>query len=353
MDSTNIDYQLLARYMSGETTAREDAEISEWAGENERNAQMLEEFERIWDTSGREMRNFYRRRNARESWDKLKQRIEKEQEKEKLSSGTTRKVSPVSSLHSTTYRILRIAAVFLVAGLIGFSTYLVYTPQAEEQEPVLREISTAEAQRVNMTLGDGTAVMLNADSKIRFPNQFKPDLREVFLEGEAYFKVDHNPGRPFVIHSSGSLIRVLGTSFSIRSYTEDGQVQVVVEEGSVSFEVDNERITEKTTLEANQVGRYYFRDNVIETSEVDDMQLYMSWKEGYLKFRNLPMEKVAVELKRHYGVEITFEDDEIKKMLLTAFLKSRSLRNVLDVIAMSLDIDYRLQEDNVHFVKQQ
>ncbi len=354
MNEDKIEHSLIARYMTGESTSQEEEYIREWARKNRKNKQLLEEFERIWNASEGDPDSFYREADAIENWKKLKRRLGDDEQTKPFDNniGSENFRPLVSSLHTTTARVSRVAAVFLVAGLIGLFLYLnLSVPQPETKTPVLREISTSNAQRVNMTLGDGTEVMLNADSKLTLPDQFEADIREVFLQGEAYFEVDSDPDRPFIIHSSGSLVRVLGTSFSVRSYTGDDHVQVVVEEGRVSFEIDNEQDFGKATLTANQMGRFNFEKNIIETSQVDDMQLYLSWKEGYLKFKNTQMSKVAVELERRYGVEITFRDPGIEEMMVTAFFKSRSIRNVLDVIAKSLEIDYRLEENNVVFEK--
>lgn len=349
-----FDYKLLARYMAGECTDQERKEIEAWAGADPTNNNKLKQFKRIWNTSAQSKRMLQNLFDADKQWNQLQARIQEEENlqpkpvEETFSASTFQ----TSSIHSMTQKAVRIAAIFLVAGLIGILAYQnLYQPEPQAQEPVLREINTANAQRANLTLGDGTKVMLNAGSTVKFPDQFEADVREVFLEGEAYFDVVTNPDRPFVIHSRGSEIKVLGTSFSVRSYAEEKQVRVVVEEGRVSFGTKNLDLESNIILSANEMGAYNIESNDIETRQVDDMQLYLSWRNGYLKFREAPMEKVATALERRYGIDVAFEDTSIKEKSLTAFLKSRSIRNVLDVVAMSLDIEYRLEEEKVTFYK--
>lgn len=339
--------------MAGECSDREQKIIEQWINEDPGNKKGMEEFKRIWKASEQE-------RDSKDAfevdgeWDKLKARLIRDEE---LQYETEQHASHIrqfqtSSVHSTTQKVGRVAAILLVAGLFGLLFYQ-YWPQqeVEPQEQVLRTISTEKAQRANLTLGDGTKVLLNADSQMELPSEFAADVREVFLEGEAYFDVASNPERPFVIHSEGSIIRVLGTSFSVRSYPEDEQVRVVVKEGRVSLEAENQESPQEAVLTANELGRYSLKSNRIETHQVDDMQLYLSWREGYLKYKNTEMSKVAIELERRYGVEVTFEDAKIQKQLLTALLKSRSIRNVLDVISMSLNIEYQLKDNNVTFYR--
>lgn len=352
MKFEELDHQLLARYMAGECTPREREMIDNWASASPKNKKKLEQYTRIWNSSAQSRSMLKDMFDAEEQWSQLQSRLRVEEEiksspEEKKNSSSKFRTS---SVHSVTQKVVRVAAIFLVAGLMGLLAYQNwYHPEPESKEPVLREISTANAQRANLTLGDGTNVMLNAGSTVKFPDQFETDVREVFLEGEAYFEVVTNSERPFIIHSRGSEINVLGTSFSVRSYAEEEQVRVVVEEGQVSLGAEDSD-AEKSILSANQMGQYNLKDNEIEIATVDDMELYLSWRDGHLKFRKASMREVAKELERRYGVEVVFDDELIKEKSLTAFLKSRSIRNVLDVIAMSLNIDYHLEDDEVTFL---
>lgn len=354
MNLDEFDYSLLARFMDDECTNYEQERIEAWAKSHPENRKKLEQFRHIWNTTA------YREEFARglfdaeEEWDELQARLAKEG----AFQGTSRSEPGDyqfrrSALHSMSRKVARFAAVFLIAGLVGLLAYQNwYQPEPKAKEPVLREVNTANAQRANLTLGDGTKVMLNAGSRIRFPNQFEADHREVFLEGEAYFEVARNPDKPFVIHAGETVTRVLGTRFTVRSYPEDQQVRVVVEEGRVSFGLaKSNNPSAKAILTANELGRYHANGSEIETAIVEDLQLYLGWREGYLKFRQKPMGKVAYALEHRYGVKVAFEDPRIKKKTLTAFLKSRSIRNVLDVIAMSLDINYKLENDKVTFTQ--
>ncbi len=354
MENEEFNYQILARYMDGDCTEQERREIEQWASANPENSEKLEEFQRIWDISEQKQNMLDQFFDTDEQWDELQQRLKKEGEIPAQQSSSVGSRRRSASIHSMTHKIVRVAAIFLIAGLLAVFAYQNwYQPEPEQKEPALREVSTANAQRVNLTLADGSSVMLNAGSTMKFPNQFSDDVREVFLKGEAYFNVERNAQKPFLIHSRGAVIRVLGTSFTVRSYPENEQVRVVVQEGKVSFEAANkdqsaDSIT-RTMLTANEMGRYLIGSNEIETSEVDDMQLYLSWRKGYLKFREEPMQNVAAELERRYGVEVKFDDASISQRSLTAFLKSRSIKNVLDVISMSLDIEYQLKENTVGF----
>lgn len=350
MNSEELNYQLLASYMAGECTSEEEKIIAEWAQDSQ-NRKKLEKFKRIWNAAEHKKKGAGEVNLSRE-WNRLQGRISTRDGKVATKMNRKGKSFRSSSIHSFGHFAMRIAAIFLVTGLIGVFVYQNWEEPKPEQakETVLRTISTDNAQRANFTLGDGSSVHLNAGSTVEVPDKFESDRREVYLEGEAYFDVESNPDKPFVIHSRESTIEVLGTSFSIRSYDEDGHVRVVVEEGTVSLKAKDENQNEEATLSANELGLYNLENSSIEKSEIKDMQLYMSWRDGYLKFQDEPMKNVAKDFERRYGVEVLFDDPDLQELSLTAYLKSRSLKNVLDVIAKSLDITYELNDDEVTFM---
>lgn len=355
MKADKLTYKTLARYMADECSKEEKQRIEEWAREKAVNAQKLEEFRQIWNTSKKD-RFHSRIFNEKEGWEQLNRRLRQDEKTEKAEKKVSFKRFRTvrRSLHSTTHQLMRFAAIFLITGLAGLFAYQNFyqpRPVVKEQEPALREIGTGKAQRVNLTLSDGTKVLLNAQSSITLPAHFKPDVREVFLEGQAFFKVTPNPDKPFIIHTTGSVVRVLGTSFSIRSYPEDRQVLVAVKEGTVSFKTESEEVFQETILTKGELGRYNLKTNEIEWEQPQDITRYLSWLDGYLRFDNELLGDVAKELERRYNVKVNFKDSEVKNLKLTAYLKSRSIKNVLNVITRSLNINYRLDDGRVTFFK--
>lgn len=356
MDGKHLNYRLLARYMAGICSDETARYISSWANRSEENAQKLEEFRQIWEAAGHSESIEDEASEVREQWSKLEKKLHsRRMDSAAYSRGKAEDAGAdlrPTSAPSTVWQVARVAAIFLVAGLAGVFAYQNWhQPAPQSVEPALREISTRDGQRVNLTLGDGTRVLLNADSHLALPSKFASSKREVFLEGEAFFEVAPNAQKPFVIHSRGSVIRVLGTAFAVRAYPEESHIQVVVKEGRVSLASESPDDSSKSILTANELGRFSVETRQIQARRVEDLQLYLGWRDGYLKFRNAPMPQVARELERRYGITVRFQDDRIKDQKLTAFLKSRSIRNVLDVITTSLDIAYELRENQVTFYR--
>lgn len=351
------NYQLLARYLAGECTEREEEKIDEWLRKDPDNHRKMKEFKRIWLTadSGHEVVKWI---NTEQDWQVLKQRIDHQKEDDAAEVGGAQSSSnlklPGSPVHSRVQQLGRVAAILVIIALIGVISYQNWYPgESDREPPVLREIITEKGQQINLTLADGSRVQLNADSKIKLPKTFQSDIREVFLQGEAFFDIERDPSKPFLIHSAGAVVRVLGTSLAVRAYPEDEQVRVVVKEGRVSLGADDKEIPDTTILVTSELGRYSLSDKKIEKQQVEDLDLYLAWTERFLKFREASMVEVGRQLERQYDVAVAFEDSGIQSMKLTALLKSRSIRNVLDVITASLNISYRLEDNRVTFYKRE
>tara|TARA_R110002096_G_scaffold97694_14_gene217755 strand:+ start:13693 stop:14742 length:1050 start_codon:yes stop_codon:yes gene_type:complete len=341
-----LDIKLVAKYLAKECTNEEKATLNEWLSENSENADRMKEFERIWEVSGKnnEFENIF---NTELDWAVLQSRIDDESLMPNSRSGAR---GGMFSLNSAWSVAIRVAAIFLLAALLGTYTYKsFYVQESEVVENVFREISMAKGQRGGVTLSDGTKVYLNSDSKIVLPSVFENDLREVYLEGEAFFDVAKNPNRPFIIKTTGAIVQVLGTSLSVRNYADDKAVQAVVEEGVVSFRAEDKSLNEGVILTAGKLGRLNLENKVIVKEQVDDLELYLSWKEGYLKFNDASMKEVAQQLERKYDIEVNFVSKDIAELHLTAELKSRSINNVLQTIATSLGLQYKLNQDRVDF----
>jgi ferric-dicitrate binding protein FerR (iron transport regulator) len=200
---------------------------------------------------------------------------------------------------------------------------------------------------MKLILSDGTQVFLNADSKFKVPQNFNAKKREVYLTGEAYFKVVKNPDKPFMVHSQGTVTRDLGTSFDIRAYPDNENVTVVVKEGKVNFKAEDSR--QKDVITAKQMAGYNMQDHKITRKKIDDLGLYLGWTRNEINFKDASMRNVANRLERRYNINIVFKDLDIKSMKLTASLKNSTTQHVLNLIAKALDIKYRIKNDTVIF----
>jgi len=162
MSHDKLNYSLLARYLSGGCNKREREIMEQWRGRNPENEKMMGEFKRIWETAAQKDSTSEKDNRVNGEWEKLKTRLVREGE---LREDTNErsvyldKLQP-STVQSPARQIMRVAALLLVAALLGvFSYQYLSHPRPAPQEQVFREISTENAQRASSTLGDGTQVL--------------------------------------------------------------------------------------------------------------------------------------------------------------------------------------------------
>lgn len=344
MDKLNS--ALIAEYLAGESNETNERKIKRWLESDPQNKKRMEEFRRIGEASEQQNKQLQDNFPPQEGWEQFRSRILRECE---LDGSSDVYFSSSNYSKSSATQFLKVAAIILFATFLGVLSYQHLYQQPEVAEPTLREISMDKGQRGNVTLSDGTEVKLNAESKIILPNVFQSDRREVTLEGEAYFDVTHNPERPFIINTDEAVVEVLGTSLNIRSYPSNESVQVVVKEGRVSLKSQGNCLNNDTVLNAGEMGQLFMSDNRIEKEKINDLELFLGWTSGFLKFKDAPLLTVARDLERKYNIEIRFDDQQLKGLKLTAELKSRTLQNNIDVISTSLGINHKIDQQVVTF----
>ena len=214
------------------------------------------------------------------------------------------------------------------------------------KKAVLNQIVVPYGQRQRVLLSDGTLVQLNAGSKLTFPATFTGKTREVFLKGEGFFEVSKNAQMPFIVKTDQIDIKVLGTSFNVSSYAEDNTVQTVLLIGKVTAG-KNKLFTSTIDLIPGERLTYDKNNSNLSKDKVD-VQLYSSWVNGYLVFRNMPITEVYTKLERYYNRQISVEDG-LEKITFSGKLDlGDNLRNVLTNIAFAASVN--VEENNGSYV---
>jgi transmembrane sensor len=184
-----------------------------------------------------------------------------------------------------------------------------------------------------LTLPDGSSVWLNADTKLRAPGAFDGGPREVFLEGEAYFNVAHDPRRPFIIHAGQVTTTVLGTAFNVRNYP--GQLpEVAVVSGKVS--VQTGQGAEHTEVILERGHRAIVTPLNILTDIFQDFERYETWKDGKLVFEDRPISEVLATISRYYGIDVRVKDPSLGTCRISTTLESISEKEAIDLLCLLL-----------------
>ena len=258
----------------------------------------------------------------------------------KLSSSTKFRKAGV-----LTRRVIIAAATILV--ILSASLFTLHHQSVQESsvaEAEHRVIMTKDGERASYILADGSRVVLHAGSRLEIPEDYNNEIRELYLEGEAYFETVHNPDKPFIVHSQHSYTRVVGTRFLVQAWANSSQtVEVVVSEGKVVL--GNRRVagtkleTREVIISQNERG-ILSADSGPVVEVMVDLDWYLGWTEGRLVINNRELREVLPRLEKWYAIEIRVEDERIASEKITADIDySLPMSDVLQGIAMSLDLD--------------
>ena len=223
---------------------------------------------------------------------------------------------------------------------------LKYRKQKETKELVFNELRVPMGGECAITLDDGTKVWINAGSRLKYPVSFNDKVREITLEGEAYFEVTKD-SRPFIVKTLYNQVKVLGTSFGITAYENEQISYTTLVTGKVA--VKNEQNQE---IQINP-GQQVMADNNGKMLKREvDVDEYVGWKSGKYHFRNQRLETIMNTLERWYDIEVEFENEKLKDILFTGKLNRYDDLNLfLDALNLTGDLSYRKDEKNLIIYK--
>lgn len=223
-----------------------------------------------------------------------------------------------------------------------------YVKNTKIEKLVYNELVIPYGELFELELSDGTSIMLNSGTKIKYPIAFVDDKkRELFIEGEAYFKVKTNPNKPFVVHAGDVAVEVLGTEFNLSSYPEDADVGTVLVEGKVkmsnAFAPDDSVFLEPGTKAS------WSKQNHITKVERVDTDFYTSWLEGELVFRDASFQHMITKLERNYNVKIENRNQELfsKKFNARFNVNIETIEDVLKSISTIYPFKYTMDNNRI------
>ncbi|HVN48379.1 MAG TPA: FecR domain-containing protein [Bacteroidota bacterium] len=232
----------------------------------------------------------------------------------------------VERLFDFSSKWLRISAAsaFLVLFMASGLFYFWY----RSHEIVWNEKKTVMGEQAVVSLPDGTRITLNADSKLTYPARFVGQSREVYLQGEAYFEVQHLSDKPFVIHTENVSTIDLGTRFDIKAYPAEKNITISLEQGSVKVLSKFNSAQQDIVLQPSQQMVY---DKNCGKSLVGsfDSEKITGWKNNILIFEDEPIAEVLRSLERSYGVSFQIADTSVLHRSLRAHFHNESLATVV------------------------
>ena len=278
----------------------------------------------------------------------------------------------------------RIAAIIVIAFIIGF-VFQSVIKKTNSNLSLYQEITVPLGSKSKIRLPDGTHVVLNAGSKLRYQLDYGTNQRVVNLEGEGYFDVAKDKKHPFIVKTEFIDVKALGTSFNVKAYSADNKVEATLVEGSVEIQhtkIKNARDNGKEIIILKPHQRYtYIKEEVkhvkkntpmeniaeeknkpidklesvtakkVYISENFDIKQDISWKDKRWVIYREQLDELAVKLGRRYDVSILFDDEDLKNYSFTGTLEDESLEQVMKVISLSSPVLYEIKGKTVIFRK--
>lgn len=306
--------ELLMKYIKGETTPEEREKVVRWLDEDPEHIHQYRSLRKLYDIS-------------------LWSPIEESQQEEKQ----TRTLKPVW------IEFLKVAAVILVT-FLGTKAFFDW-----KEDPVkMQTVIVPAGQRAELLLADGTKVWLNSRSKLKFPDRFQKDARNVELDGEGYFEVTHKEEAPFTVHTSRYDVKVLGTEFNVKAYNSKNQFEASLLKGSV--EVSNMNKSQVVRLRPDEQvisdGSQLIRSVILDKN-------YFRWKEGLLCLDDESIGGLIDKLELYYDVKIIVQQASlIYHHYSGKFRISDGVEHVLKVLQLKHKFTYiEEEEQNLIIIK--
>ncbi len=373
---SGIDFILFTKYLNNEADENEICEVRAWCTTSPENQITFEKIQNAWNLA-----------TASAGIQEWKLQKSKEQFLLKLLQSELDEKTELYSINENRRKIIRTvltyAAVILI--LIGIPSLFIYRHYFmgsvdSFEGKILTQISAPKGSKTEMVLADGSKVWLNAGSVLKYSSDFNKKDREVILDGEAYFDVAKNKDKPFLVKTSKLTLRVLGTSFNVKSYSDEKTIETTLIKGSVKVEKSEiNGSVSNYILKPNQKAIFNKSDGAIrfydlsdrtinahitkgsplskiqmrlQSKEVDDepnplIEKDISWKKDYFLIDNETLESIMIKLMRRFDIKVVFASETIKNLRYSGKIKESTPEQILKAIKSTSPIEYLMHEKTV------
>lgn len=314
MNKTADHEQLIARYLNGNLSEKDNTRLFQWIHENPENKKQFLKLKDTWDASLKTA--------SRETEQLLK--FYKRQASQKQTRIIPNWVYGIS------------AAAILVIGLLLGGLLPSGLPSKGTQQ--LESFYVPSGSRSELTLADGTKVKLNADSRLTVSPDFSSKNRIVRLVGEAYFEVQSDVKHPFKVQADKFEVLVTGTKFNVSSHAEDRQISTTLSEGIVQLTT-----IEKEVIHLKPGEKVSFDQKTMKpVLEKVNIETELAWVNGEFIFKEIPFSDLIKRLERWYDVKLRYQSTALETMFYSGSFKNQeTIWQVLDALKLTSPIDYK------------
>jgi len=327
--------KLLLSYLLGEAGKDEIKQVEDWLKLSGKNKKRLGDYEAVWTEAGKLTPNPVAV-DSQSAWKKMSDRIDNfEKEKSKAN------IIPLRS--GLIWFSTSVAAAILL--IIGF--YQIFL----KSDLSIQNLQIASVKEIIIdTLPDGTNITLDTNSIVTYPERFAENERRMKLEGEAFFTVEPNKEKPFIIEAGNAFIEVLGTSFNVKAY-KNSDLFVIVTEGKVKlFTVDPLSLdTLSMVLKAGESGKVSSEEKkpVFVAEQSPDA---IFWMNNTLIFDDTDLKMVFKLLEKYYHVNIKVSDKRIYECRLSTTFSNNTIDEIIDVIVATFEFEFT-KKKNIFTIK--
>lgn len=322
-----LDWEKISRYLSDEMQEAEKVNFNSLVSKNSLYADAITAAQSDLDLV-EQYRAMEEKFDSDAAWKKLQSNIEKE------------KLDNFVSEKRFRWSLSQIAAVMLAVVGLGITGYLAYQKVMLSEKTITATFNDFGKE---IQLTDGSVITLNTGAKISYPKSFIGDFRTVHLSGEAFFSIEKDVDKPFVIITPKAKIKVLGTTFNVNASLR--KTEVLVESGKVQLSAleksDNNLILHKGDM--GTLGEA----GLVKSQSVDIN--YLSWKTRKMIFDAVPLHEVASVIERTYGVHIQLPEEASDSLFLTSTFDYEPLDIILESIGKSFNLTYEKNGSSIQF----
>lgn len=332
--TTNIN-EIIIHYLDGSASKEEKDFLLQWLKQSDKNRTDFMTTRDLWLSCHVAMGNDI---EVNIAFDRLKDRILRE----------TQQINKVIKLKKKLYawRWAGIAAALFL--LVGISYKIGYQhADSKQQVFVQKQLITAKGSKGQFTLPDGSIVWLNSESKLAYPESFSDNERRVQLEGEAYFEVQEDKSKPFIVEAGKIDVEVLGTHFNIDSYDSNKAIYTALLEGSVK--ISGKDFNNPIYLRPNELLCYQKADKIISI-EKTKVNLYIDWIKDRLIFDNACLSDIIISMQGRYNMDIECPKSFASATYLSFTIRQESIEEVLNAISLIIPIKYKIEENKAYII---
>lgn len=240
------------------------------------------------------------------------------------------------------WRSVTIAAVLVFAVL--FYSVVDNFISNRNDSPEYFEVFVPTAEQSRITLPDGTKVWVNSETDIKYSNQFNKKDRNIYLSGEAYFEVAKNEDLPLNVIANGVYVKVTGTKFNVKGYSNESKVETVLVEGKVELSRLGDKSGRSIELSPGDKATLNLETNKVVISREDVID-DVAWKDGKMMCRNMALSEVCKSLTRRFKAEIALSDDTENLRLhpFTFTIENETLPMVLEYLCKAAPLMYKVE----------